>query len=160
MEQLRDLLTIHEMRRERLRAELAQRLAALAAVDEELGAVDDELAQIARQRLEWEHAWQRWLYDDRVLSHGQDYNLSHLALSAWERDARQARDEISARHVRAAAEVDEVRRRLVKAERRLEVLQEWLHERWRRQAARRCALVDSRSQDEARAGGAALRIAV
>lgn len=158
MEQLRKLIAIREVRLDRLRAELAQRLAALGRIDEELAGITAELAQIARQRVAWEHEWQRWMHHDRVLRHGQDYNLSHLALSAWERDARQAHEEVSVRRAQAAAEAGETRRRFAKAEQRFEALQEQLHKLVRQHASRRIALADSRSQDERVA--AALRAAI
>jgi hypothetical protein len=160
MSQLQAVLTIRELRLELVRAELAQRLAELAAIDAELQVAADEIARVARQRLLWEHEWQRWLHEDGVLRHGQDYNLSHVALSAWEQDAKVAYDEVLARREQAAAVADEVRRRLAKAQQRCDVMKDELHRLRRLESARRAALLDSRSQDDAAARGTSIQKAV
>jgi hypothetical protein len=160
MSQLQAVLTIRELRLELVRAELAQRLAELAAVDAELQVAADEVARVARQRVLWEHEWQRWLHEDGVLRHGQDYNLSHVALSAWEQDAKVAYDEVLARREQAAAVADEVRRRLAKAQQRCDVMKDELHRLQRLETARRAALLDSRSQDDAAARGTLIQKAV
>lgn len=160
MSQLQAVLNIRELRLELVRAELAQRLAELAAVDAELRAAADEVERVAQQRVLWEHEWQRWLHQDGVLRHGQDYNLSHVALSAWEQDAKAAYDEVLARRQQAAAAADEVRQRLVKAQQRCDVMKEELHRLQRLESARRAALLDSRSQDDAAARGTLIQTAV
>lgn len=160
MEQLRNLLEIREIRLRRLQDELARQRAALALVDEELASIDSELAQIARQRVLWEHEWQQWLHRDGVLRHGQDYNLSHVALSAWQEDAMQARAEASIRREQAAEKVDQVRQRLLKAEQRVQALRQQLQDMQRQRVVQRVALDDSRAQDEAVAGSMPRRAAV
>jgi len=160
MSQLQTVVTIRELRLELVRTELAQRLAELAAVDAELQAAADEIARVAQQRALWEHEWQRWLHHDGVLRHGQDYNLSHVALSAWELDAKAAYDEIFAKREQAAAVADEVRQRLLKAQQRCDVMKEELHRLQRQESARRSALLDSRSDDEAAARGILIQTAV
>jgi hypothetical protein len=160
MSQLHAVLTIRELRLELVRAELAERLAELAAIDAELQAAGDEINRVARQRTLWEHEWQRWLHQDGVLRHGQDYNLSHVALSAWEQDAKDAYDEVLARREQAAAAADEVRRRLAKAQQRCDVMRDELQRLQRLESARRAALLDSRSQDDAAARGALIQTVV
>lgn len=160
MEQLRLVLKIRQLRLECLRIELSQRLAALAVVDQELSNAAGEVARVARQRAIWEHEWQQWLHEDGVLRHGQDYNLSHIALSAWEQDAKEVYDEVFARREQAAAAVNEIRQRLLLAEQRCEALQKQLQAMERQHVSRRAALIDSRSQDEAAARISALRMAV
>jgi hypothetical protein len=160
MSQLQAVLTIRELRLELVRAELAQRLAELAAIDAELQVAADEIDRVARQRVLWEHEWQRWLHQDGVLRHGQDYNLSHVALSAWEQDAKAAYDEIAARREQAAAAANEVRQRLLKAQQRCDVMREELQRQQRLESSRRVALLDSRSQDDAAARGTLIQTAV
>ena len=160
MSQLQAVLTIRELRLESIRAELAQRVAELAALDTELQAAADEIARVARQRALWEHEWQRWLHQDGVLRHGQDYNLSHVALSAWEQDAKAAYDEIFGMRTQAAAVADEVRQRLAKAQQRCDVMKDELHRLRRLESARRAALLDSRSQEDAAARGTLIQTAV
>jgi hypothetical protein len=160
MSQLHAVLSIRELRLELVRTELAKRLAELAEIDAELRVAADEIARVARQRALWEHEWQRWLHQDGVLRHGQDYNLSHVALSAWEQDAKVAYEEILVRRQRAAALADEVRQRLLKAQQRCDVMKEELHRVQRLESAKRAALLDSRSQDDAAARGTSLQTAV
>lgn len=160
MEQLRNLLEIREIRLRRLQDELARQRAALALVDEEIASIDSELAQIARQRVLWEHEWQQWLQRDGVLRHGQDYNLSHVALSAWQQDAMQARTEASVRREQAAARTDQVRQQLLKAQQRVEALRQQLNDLRRKWVVQRVALDDSRAQDEAFASPLLRRVAV
>lgn len=160
MEQLRLVLKIRQLRLECLRIELSRRLAALFVVDQELSAAAGEVARVAQQRAIWEHEWQQWLHEDGVLRHGQDYNLSHIALSAWEQDVQEIYDEVLARREQAAAEVNEIRQRLLLAEQRCEALQKQLCALERQQVSRRAALIDSRSQDEAAARISTLRMAV
>jgi hypothetical protein len=160
MSQLQAVLTIRELRLELVRAELAQRLAELAVIDGELQVAADEIARVARQRTLWEHEWQRWLHQDGVLRHGQDYNLSHVALSAWEHDAKDAYDEVFARREQAATVANEVHQRLAKAQQRFDVMKEELHRLRRLELAKRAALLDSRSQDDAAARGALIQTAV
>lgn len=151
MEQLQQLLAIRGLRLERLRVELAEKMAVLAAVDRELVVAADEVARVAQQRSAWERDWQQWLQHDRVLRRGQDFNLSHMALSAWEQDAKEIYEEVLGRRQQAATEADEVRQRLIKAEQRYQALAEQLQAWRRQQVARRAALSDARSQDEAAA---------
>jgi hypothetical protein len=160
MSQLQAVLTIRELRLELVRAELAQRLAELAAIDAELQVAADEIDRVARQRVLWEHEWQRWLHQDGVLRHGQDYNLSHVALSAWEQDTKAAYDEIAARREQAAAAANEVRQRLLKAQQRCDVMREELQRQHRLESSRRVALLDSRSQADAAARGTLIQTAV
>ena len=156
MDPLQQLLRVRELRLDGLRAELARELAALRAVDEELTVAASEVARAALQRTIWEHDWQQWLRHDGVLRHGQDYNLSHVALSAWEQDAREVHDEIAVRREQAAVIVGEVRQRVLQAERRCAALREQLQTLRRQWLARHAALMDSRANDEA----AARRVAV
>lgn len=150
MEQLRNLLAVRELRVNRIRAELAQIMAVLADVAAELASVNEELAQIRRQRIAWEQDWQRWLQQDRLIRHGQDYSLAHTALSAWEQDAKQVHQEVSERREQVMVEVRAIRQRLHKAEQLLQAMQEqWRTVEHRRQVCR-MALVESRSQDEPR----------
>lgn len=160
MSQLHAVLTIRELRLELIRAELAERLAELAAIDAELQAARDEIDRAARQRTLWEHEWQRWLHRDGVLHHGQDYNLSHVALSAWEQDAKAAYDEVMVRREQVATAADEVRKRLAKAQQRCDVMRDELQRQQRQESARRAALLDSRSQDDAAARGTLIQTAV
>jgi septation ring formation regulator EzrA len=148
--QLRLLVGVRELRLSKLRAELALRTAAFAEVAAELATLDEELAQIARQREAWERDWQHWLHQDRVIRHGQDYSLAHTALSAWERDARQAHEEVWARHEQAGAELRIIRSKVLKAEQLLQALREQLQTMERREHRRRIALAESRLQDEPR----------
>jgi septation ring formation regulator EzrA len=148
--QLQLLLSVRELRVNRIRAELMFATTALAEVEAELDGINEELAQIARQRAAWERAWQHWLHQDGVIRHGQDYSLAHTALSAWERDANQIHQEVSARHAQAFAQVLSIRARLLKAEQLLDVLREQLRTMQRRDHVRRIALAESRSQDEPR----------
>jgi hypothetical protein len=148
MEQLQQLLRIRVLRLDCLRSELARELAALRVVDDELAIAADEVARAAQQRVLWENDWQQWLHRDGVLRHGQEYNLSHVALSAWEQDAKEVHDEVLGRREQAAAVVKEVRQRVLKAEQRCEALREQLESQRRQQLFRRAALVDSRSNDE------------
>jgi hypothetical protein len=160
MSQLQAVLSIRELRLQLVRAELAERLAELAAIDAELKAAADEIDAVARQRALWEHEWQRWLHQDGVLRHGQEYNLSHVALSAWELDAKAAYDEVLARRKQAEAAADEVRKRLAKAQQRCDAMRDELHRLQRQESARRAALLDSRSQDDAAARGSLIQTAV
>jgi hypothetical protein len=160
MSQLHAVLSIRELRLELVRTELAQRLAELAEIDAELQAAADEVNRVAQQRALWEHEWQRWLQQDGVLRHGQDYNLSHVALSAWEQDAQALYEEVLARREQAAAAADEVRRRLAKAQLRCDVMKYELQRLQRLESATRVALLDSRSQDDAAARGSLIQTAV
>jgi hypothetical protein len=148
--QLQQLLSVRELRVNRIRSELALAAAALAEIEDELAGINEELAQIAQQRAAWERDWQHWLHEDRVIRHGQDYSLAHTALSAWEQDANHVHRQVSARHAKALAEVLSIRARLLKAEQLLEVLRQELIATQRREAVRRIALAESRLQDEPR----------
>ena len=142
------LLSIRQLRANSIRAELAQALSVLAEIEQELASVTKELQQIALQRATWECDWQRWLRADGIVRHGQDYNLAHTALSAWEQDATQARDEIVVRRTQAAQQVREIRQRLLKAEQLLDAMQEQLRSMQHRERVRRVALTESRVVDE------------
>lgn len=146
--QLEPLLAIRQVRLQSLQAELGRRMTRLARIDEEIDAVDRELAQIAEQRTIWENAWRYWQRDDRLLRHGQDYNLTHVALSAWERDTRQLREEVCARREEAAAEVREMRVQVLAMLAKVDALREQLEEMRGRERARRAALLDSRVHDD------------
>lgn len=150
MEQLRKLLAVRELRLKRIRAQLARVLSAFEAVDSELACVDAELRQIAQQRQAWERDWQQWLRQNGVVRHGQDYNLAHTALSAWERDAAKAREEILVRHRRALEQVQAAKQLMLKAEQQLQALRDQVRDQERRGRARRAALFESRQQDDAR----------
>ena len=157
--ELQQLLAVRDTRLKALQSHLAAQLALLAEVEAELATIDAELAQIASQRTLWEQQWQHWLREDRVLQHGQDYNLSHVALSAWECDAKQARAEIADRHRTAAAAADAAKHAVMRAQVRLDVLSGMLGDARRLHRARQAALLDSRLQDEQVSRAGALRLA-
>lgn len=158
--ELQQLLSVREAQLDALQALLARRLAALAEVDAELSAIDAELAQIAAQRANWEQQWQHWLQKDQLLQHGQDYNLTHVALSSWESEAKQARSEIAERHRVAANEAQTARTAVMKARMRVDALADMLKEARRSHRVRHAALLDSRAQDEliSRAGALGLEV--
>lgn len=148
IEQLRKLLAVREAHLQALRGKLLALQAVLARIDEEVAVLDAELQQISTQRAHWERAWQHWLHQDRMLRHGQDYNLTHVALSAWERDAQEARAEVRQRREQAANDVAAQRSLVLNAQRKVDAIQEQLQQARRRQRATREAILDSRSHDE------------
>jgi hypothetical protein len=148
--QLQQLLSVRELRVNRIRSELALASATLAEIADELASINEELEQIAQQRAAWERDWQHWLHQDGVIRHGQDYSLAHTALSAWEQDANHVHRQVSTRHAKALAEVLSIRARLFKAEQLLEVLRQELRAMQRRDYLHRIALAESRLQDEPR----------
>lgn len=148
IEQVRRLLAVREAHLQALRGRMIELLAALSQVDEEVAVLDAELQQISTQRAQWERAWQHWLHHDRMLRHGQDYNLTHVALSAWERDAREARAEVWQRREQVADDVAAQRSLVLSAQRKVDAIQEELRQARRRQRAAREAMLDSRSHDE------------
>ena len=158
IDELQQLLSVREAQLDALQALLARRLAALAEVDAELKAIDAELAQIAAQRAVWEQQWQHWLSKDQVLQHGQDYNLTHVALSAWEREAQQARVEIAERHRVASEEAQAARTAVMQAKVRVDALADMLKEARRLHRIRLAALLDSRAQDELASRAGTLRL--
>jgi hypothetical protein len=149
IEQLRQVLAVREAHLLRMRARLAELQAALAAVDQEVALLDAELQQIADQRATWEREWQHWLHHDRVLRHGQDYSLTHMALSIWERDTRDLRAEVWQRREAAANDVDASRALLLTAQRKADALREKLREAERLRRAQLEAVLDSRAHDDA-----------
>lgn len=159
IDELQQLSSIREAQLDALQSLLARRLAALAEVDAELSAIDAELAQIAAQRAIWEQQWQHWLQKDQVLQHGQDYNLAHVALSAWETEAKQARIEIAERRRVASDEAQTARAAVMKARMRVDALADMLREARRSHRVRHAALLDSRAQDELISRAGALRLA-
>jgi hypothetical protein len=156
--ELQQVLSVREVRLAALQALLAQRLQTLAAIDAELAKIDAELRQIADQRAIWERHWQRWLHEDHVLQHGRDYNLSHMALSSWEREAQAVRVEIAERQLAAAAEVQAAKKAVMQAQTRVEALGTMLSDARRRQRARGAALLDSRAVDELASRAGTLRV--
>jgi hypothetical protein len=146
--QLQQVLAVREAHLQTMRARLAELQAALAAVDAEVAVIDRELQMIAAQRATWESEWQQWLQQDRVLRHGQDYGLMHMALSIWEQDAHEARAEVWQRRAAAASEVDAARAVLLAAQLKADALKEKLRETEKLRQARREAVLDERMSDE------------
>lgn len=159
IEQLRQVLAVREAHLQTMRARLSELRAVLAAVDAEVASIDGELQQIADQRATWEREWQHWLHHDRVLRHGQDYNLTHVALSIWEQDARELRVEIWQRREAAASDVDAARALVLTAQRKADALREKLREAQRLRRAQLEAMIDTRAIEDRllRAPAAALR---
>jgi hypothetical protein len=145
---LHKLVVVREARLQVAQAALTRTHAALAAVDLELATLDGELQEIAQQRAVWENQWQSWLHEDCVLRHGQDYNLCHVNLSAWERDVREQRTEVEERRQAAEEEVRTARSAVLAAERRVELLKEELASEIRRRRSRHISLMESRAQEE------------
>lgn len=148
IEHLRQVLAVREAHLQTMRAHLAELQAALTAVDEEVAVIDRELQQIAEQRATWEREWQQWLRHDRVLRHGQDYSLMHMALSIWEQDTRELRAEAWQRREAAASEVDAARSVLLKAQRKADALRDKLNETQKLRQAQLEAVLDERAHDD------------
>lgn len=146
--ELQQLLSVRQVRLGALQSSLARQLLLLGEVDAAMAAIDAELAQIAAQRAIWEQQWQHWLREDRVLQHGRDYNLSHVALSAWAGEAAQARAEIAERHRVESAAAQAAREAVMQAQKRVDALAGMLGDARQSQRVRYEALLDSRSQDE------------
>ena len=147
-EQLRQVLAVREAHLQTMRARLAEVQAVLAAVDEEVAVIDRELRQIAGQRATWEREWQQWLQHDRVLRHGQDYSLTHMALSIWEQDTREFRAEVWQRREAAASEVDAARSVLLTAQLKADALREKLNAMEKLRRAQLEAILDERASDD------------
>lgn len=148
IERLRTLLAVREAHLATTRSELARRAQALAIVDLELAAVDDELRLIAHQRSAWERGWQSWLREDGMLRRGQEYKLFHLRLAAWENEQREQRAEVDERHRAALAAVAETRAVIVKEQLRVDVLQRELVSMRRRLQLSRVNLIESRAGED------------
>ena len=147
-EQLRQVLAVREAHLQTMRARLAELQAVLDAIDEEVAVIDRELRQIAEQRATWEREWQQWLLHDRVLRHGQDYSLTHMALSIWEQDTLELRAEVWQRREAAESEVDAARAVLLTAQRKADALREELHAMEKLRRAQLEAVLDERMCDD------------
>lgn len=159
IEQLRQVLAVREAHLQTMRARLSELQAVLTEVDAEVAAIDGELQQIADQRATWEREWQHWLHHDRVLRHGQDYNLTHVALSIWEQDTRELRAEVWQRREAAASDVGAARALVLTAQRKADALREKLREAERLRRAQFEAMIDARAIEDRllRAPAVALR---
>jgi hypothetical protein len=149
IEQLRQVLGVRGAHLQRMRARLTELQSVLAGVDEQVAILDCELHQIADQRARWERDWQHWLHHDRVLRHGQDYNLTHMALSSWEQDTRELRADVWQRREAAASDVDAARTLVLTAQRKADALRDKLQEAERLRRAQLEAVLDSRAHDDA-----------
>lgn len=145
---LQQLLAIREARLHALRAELVKAVAERAEVDREAAALDSELTQIAEQRRMWEDQWQNWLRDDRILRHGQEYNLYHVTLTAWAEDVQEQRAEVAMRLQAANEQVSIARDALLKAQQRVEVLRREHTARVTRTRAHAVGLVEARMLED------------
>lgn len=122
IEQLERLLALRTMRASKAQGELARRRQAFGEVAEELATIDAQRQQIERQHRAWEGQWRRWLREDGVLHHGQEYNLYHVKLSAWRREIEEQRVAIECRYRLAEEELHAARARLVKLQRQSDVI--------------------------------------
>lgn len=145
---LEKLSALHEAHLHAAQALYARETAVLAAIDQERIDVDGELRLIGDQRAAWETQWQQWLREDGVLRRGQEYNLYHLTLSAWEEEVRERLDEVLERHRAAKEKVDAARAAMLRQQSRLDVLRRELataKTRWRSQ---RIGRAESRAIDD------------
>jgi hypothetical protein len=148
MERLKKLLAVREARLLTLRADLTKVLAERSAVDGELATLDRELMQIDAQHRMWEDEWQNWMRDDRVLRHGQDYNLYHVTLSAWSSDVQERRTDVEAQRAEIDVRVQAARTGLLKAQQRVDLLSREYRTAVTRMRARRVGLAEARTLEE------------
>jgi hypothetical protein len=148
MEKLKELLAVREARLLVLRSELAKALAERAGIDSELAALCAELQQIDEQHRVWEDQWQNWLQDDRVLRHGQDYNLYHVTLTAWAEGVRDKQAQVQVRRASADEQVNTARKAVLKAQQRVDLLRREHTAAVRRTRARTAGLIESRAIED------------
>ena len=122
IDHLQTLVSVREAHLRSAQTEFARTAVALAAIDQELTAIDDELRMIDQQRSAWETQWQKWLREDGVLRRGQEYNLYHLRLSAWENEVREQRAEVRERHRAAEDALDAARASMLRNQLRVDLL--------------------------------------
>lgn len=137
------LLEVRSARLEAAKGYLARMAADLAAAGRELAAVDAELRQIGEQRNAWEQEWQSWLRGSGAVHHGQEYNLYHLQLTAWENDAREQREEVQRHFAAANARVAAARAARLEAERRYRQMADRVEASARSLRARRASTASS-----------------
>ena len=123
IEEIGKLLAVRTARLGVLESALTAAIAARSTIDAELTELDAELQRIARQRSAWERGWQQWLCREGVLHQGQEYNLYHLKLAAWEADVSEQRAEVKERWERAEAEAVRVRHLVYEARQRIDLLE-------------------------------------
>ena len=148
IEQLTRLLSVREAHLHSAHVQLTRAAAALAVVERERAALDEELQLIADQRSGWERQWQHWLREDGVLCRGQEYNLLHLRLSAWESDTREQRAEVSERYRVSEDAVIAARSSLRKHQLRADQLRRELETATRLTRSRNSARAASRASDD------------
>ena len=148
IEQLTRLLSVREAHLHSAHVQLTRTAAALAVVERERAALDEELRLIATQRSGWERQWQHWLREDGVLCRGQEYNLLHLRLSAWETDTREQHAEVSERYRVAEDAVVAARASLRKHQLRADRLRRELEAASSKLRSRHSALAASRASDD------------
>jgi hypothetical protein len=147
-EPLQQVLAVREAHLQTMQMRLADVQRVLDDIDEEVAAIDRDLGMITEQRATWEREWQHWLRHDRVLRHGQDYGLMHMALSIWQQDTQEARAEIWRRREAAANEVDAARAVLLGAQLKADALRQKLREMQKLHQARVEAVLDERMGEE------------
>ena len=145
---LQTMLAVREAHLRASEAEFARTAAALAVIDRELAAIDDEQRLIDQQRSAWETQWQQWLREDGVLCRGQEYNLYHLRLSAWESEVRERRAEVRERHRTAADAVNAARSSMLGNQLRADLLKRELVSAKKEWLSRRMGRVESRAIED------------
>ena len=142
------LLAVRTARLRVLESALTAALAARSVIDVELAELDAELQRIATQRLAWESGWQQWLCRQGVLHQGQEYNLYHLKLAAWEAEVREQRAEVQDRWKSAEAEVVRVRHLVCEARQCVEMLDKKRMAALQARRSRLATRSESRQNDE------------
>jgi hypothetical protein len=127
IEQLERLLVLRTLRENKVHAELARRRHVRDEIADELATLDEQRRQIEQQHKAWESQWRRWLAEDGVLHHGQEYNLYHVKLSAWRREIEGQRTVVESRYRLAEQELLAARAQLVKRKRQSEVIRSELN---------------------------------
>jgi hypothetical protein len=145
---LQQMLAVREAHLRSAQAEFARTAAALAVIDQELAAVDDELRLIDQQRSAWETQWQKWLREDGVLCRGQEYNLYHLRLSAWESEVREQRAEVGERHRIAQDAVSAARASMMSNQLRADLLKRELAAAKKKWLAQHMGRIESRAIED------------
>jgi len=148
IEQLTKLLSVREAHLHSAHVQFTRAAAAHAVVERERTALDEELRLIGAQRSGWERQWQHWLRADGVLCRGQEYNLLHLRLTAWESDTRELHAEVSERYRESEAAVVTARTVLRRQQLRVDQLRRELEAAIRITRSRNSARAASRASDD------------
>ena len=149
IQQLSELVTVHEVRLQRAGLDLAAVVDEARELDELLGLLKKDLSRMDEQRRLWTRRWQEWLESGGAVQQGRGFTQRHAEFAELEHVLLQHQHEIGEQRTEVQQRIDAARAERNRLVRQHDALLERRQQLQRALAARRESQQDEQASEHA-----------